>query len=186
MSCGKENPAEASFCMSCATPLGEAAPSREVRKTVTALFCDLVGSTTLGERHDPEVLRPILDGYFTEMRSAVERHGGRVEKSIGDAVAAVFGLPTAHEDDALRAVRAGVEMQERLRTLSDGSQIRLAARALRTQGAPAPDRLDDGLHGRTRRLSRACRRHAVVEPRLRQAGRDGRRQPGGAATTERT
>jgi class 3 adenylate cyclase len=101
--CGKENPAEASFCMSCASQLG-ASSSGEVRKIISALFCDLVGSTTLSEQHDPEVLRPILDGYFTEMSSAVERHGGRVQKFIGDAVVAVFGLPSAHEDDALRAV----------------------------------------------------------------------------------
>ena len=93
-----------------------------------------MGSTSLGEQHDPEVLRPILDGYFTEMRSAVERHGGRVEKFIGDAVVAVFGLPNAHEDDALRAVRAGIEMQERLQTLNEASPIPLAARIGITTG----------------------------------------------------
>jgi class 3 adenylate cyclase len=132
--CGKENPAEASFCMSCATLLGAAASSGEVRKIISALFCDLVGSTSLGEQHDPEVLRPILDGYFTEMRSALERHGGLVQKFIGDAVVAVFGLPTAHEDDALRAVRAGIEMQERLQTLNEASPIPLAARIGITTG----------------------------------------------------
>jgi class 3 adenylate cyclase/tetratricopeptide (TPR) repeat protein len=120
--------------MSCATPLGTSTPSREVRKTVTALFCDLVGSTTLGEQHDPEVLRPLLEGYFTEMRTAVERHGGQVQKFIGDAVSAVFGLPSAHEDDALRAVRAGVEMQERLVTLNATSPIPLEARVGITTG----------------------------------------------------
>jgi class 3 adenylate cyclase/tetratricopeptide (TPR) repeat protein len=131
--CGKENPADASFCMRCGAPLGSPA-TRETRKTVTALFCDLVGSTTLGEQHDPEVLRPILQRYFDEVRGAVERHGGRVEKFIGDAVVAIFGLPVAHEDDALRAVRAGVEMQERLETLNDGSPIPLAARIGITTG----------------------------------------------------
>ncbi len=133
-SCGGANPAEASFCMRCATPLSAAAAAHEVRKTITALFCDLVGSTTLVERLDPEVLRPYLDRYFAAMREAVERHGGRVEKFIGDAVAAVFGLPVAHEDDALRAVRAGVEMQERMVSLNTGSPIPLAARIGITTG----------------------------------------------------
>ena len=119
--------------MSCASPL-VASSSSEVLKIISALFCDLVGSTTLGEQHDPEVLRPILDGYFTEMSSAVERHGGRVQKFIGDAVVAVFGLPSAHEDDALRAVRAGIEMQERLETLNEASSIPLAARIGITTG----------------------------------------------------
>jgi class 3 adenylate cyclase len=91
-SCGTENPDGAKFCNECATHLDASGSSGEVRKIISALFCDLVGSTTLGEQHDPEVLRPILDGYFTEMRAAVERHGGRVEKFIGDAVVAVFGL----------------------------------------------------------------------------------------------
>jgi class 3 adenylate cyclase len=132
--CGRANPAEASFCMSCATPLGATARAHETRKTVTALFCDLVGSTTLGERHDPEVLRPLLHAYFEAMRAAVERHGGRVEKFIGDAVSAVFGLPAAHEDDALRALRAGVEMTERLAALNARSAIRLACRVGITTG----------------------------------------------------
>ncbi len=101
---------------------------------MTALFCDLVGSTSLGERHDPEVLRPLLDRYFAEARQAVERHGGRVEKFIGDAVSAVFGLPVAHEDDALRAVRAGLEVQERLARLREGAPIPLDARVGITTG----------------------------------------------------
>ncbi len=126
--CGKENPAEASFCMSCATPFGPSFPAHETRKTVTALFCDLVGSTALGENHDPEILHPILERYFSEMREAVERHGGVVQKFIGDAVVAVFGLPSAHEDDALRAVRAAIEMQERMAMLDGASPFPLAAR----------------------------------------------------------
>ena len=133
-SCGRANPAEASFCMGCGGPLGATATTHETRKTVTALFCDLVGSTTLGEQHDPEVLRPLLHAYFAEMRAAVERHGGRVEKFIGDAVSAVFGLPATHEDDALRAVRAGVEMTERLGGLNARSTIRLACRVGITTG----------------------------------------------------
>lgn len=120
--------------MGCGAKLGATATARESRRTVTALFCDLVGSTSLGERHDPEVLRPLLDRYFAEAREAVERHGGRVEKFIGDAVSAVFGLPVAHEDDALRAVRAGVELQDRLARLREGSTVPLEARVGITTG----------------------------------------------------
>jgi class 3 adenylate cyclase/tetratricopeptide (TPR) repeat protein len=80
------------------------------RKTVSVLFCDLAESTMLGERLDPEPLRELLGRWYEEMRIAVERHGGTVEKFIGDAVMAVFGLPRAHEDDALRAVRAALDM----------------------------------------------------------------------------
>ena len=101
---------------------------------MTALFCDLVGSTSLGERHDPELLRPILERYFAEMRSAVERHGGRVQKFIGDAVVAIFGVPLAHEDDGLRAVRAALEMHGQLETLNETLPIRLAARIGITTG----------------------------------------------------
>ena len=133
-SCGRGSPADAAFCSSCGTKLGPTAAARESRKVVTALFCDLVGSTSLGERHDPEVLRPLLERYFAEAREAVERHGGRVEKFIGDAVCAVFGVPAVHEDDALRAVRAGLEVQERLARLREGAPIPLEARVGITTG----------------------------------------------------
>jgi class 3 adenylate cyclase len=96
------------------------------RKTVSVLFCDLAGSTMLGERLDPEPLRELLGRWYEEMRIAVERHGGTVEKFVGDAVMAVFGLPRAHEDDALRAVRAALDMQravERLNTSLAERQI---------------------------------------------------------------
>ena len=88
------------------------APVGEQRKTVTVLFCDVAGSTALGERLDPEALRLILARYFERMKAIVEYHGGTVEKFIGDAVMAVFGVPVLHEDDALRALRAAVEMRE--------------------------------------------------------------------------
>jgi len=132
--CGRVNPDEASFCMACATSLTPAAPAREQRKTITVLFCDLVGSTTLAERHDPEVLRPVLQSYFETMRAAVERHGGRVEKFIGDAVVAVFGMPQVHEDDALRAIRAASEMRDGLAALADGSSVELVSRIGITTG----------------------------------------------------
>ena len=87
---------------------------REQRKTVTVLFCDLTGSTALGEELDAETLRIVLARYFERMKTIVERHGGSVEKFIGDAVMAVFGVPVAHEDDALRAVRSAAEMRDAL------------------------------------------------------------------------
>ena len=96
---------------------------REQRKTVTVLFCDVTGSTSLGESVDPEALRALLARYFDRMKAIVERHGGTVEKFIGDAVMAVFGVPVLHEDDALRAVRAAAEMRDALPEL--GLQARL-------------------------------------------------------------
>jgi class 3 adenylate cyclase len=92
--------------------------SGERRKTVTALFADMVGSTALGESLDPEPLRQLMVRYFEQMAGAVRRHGGTVEKYIGDAVMAVFGVPRAHEDDALRALRAAVEMRDALAELN--------------------------------------------------------------------
>ena len=79
-----------------------------MRKTVTVVFCDVTGSTALGERLDPESLRRVMARYFDAMRAVIERHGGTVEKFIGDAVMAVFGVPVVHEDDALRAARAAM------------------------------------------------------------------------------
>ena len=109
--CGTDNPIEARFCMSCAAPLSASEPAREQRKVVTVLFCDLVGSTALGESTDPEALRARMRRYFEDLRVILERHGGTVEKFVGDAVMAVFGIPVSHEDDALRAVRAAAEMR---------------------------------------------------------------------------
>ena len=85
---------------------------REQRKVVTVLFCDLVGSTALGESTDPEALRARMRRYFDDLRTIIERHGGSAEKFAGDSVMAVFGIPVSHEDDALRAVRAASEMRE--------------------------------------------------------------------------
>ena len=111
--CGHKNPETNKFCGECAAPLTAATKhGLEVRKTVTVLFCDLTGSTELGEALDPERLRALLARYFEWMKAIVERHGGSVEKFIGDAVMAVFGVPVLHEDDALRAVRSAVEMRD--------------------------------------------------------------------------
>ena len=112
--CGEENPDRFRLCGYCGTKLAAEAPAPEVRKTVTVVFSDLKGSTSLGERLDSETLRQVLNVYFTAMKAVLERHGGTVEKFIGDAIMAVFGLPRLHEDDALRAVRAASEMKAAL------------------------------------------------------------------------
>ncbi|MGZ4128933.1 MAG: ATP-binding protein [Actinomycetota bacterium] len=116
--CGEENPERARFCLNCGSPLEAAASPAETRKTVTILFCDVTGSTAMGEKLDPESLRNVMSRYFDEMRAVIESHGGTVEKFIGDAVMAVFGVPVLHEDDALRAVRAAAEMRETLERLN--------------------------------------------------------------------
>ena len=95
---------------------------------MTALFCNLVASTELGERLDPEVLRRVLDRYHQAMGTAIERHGGVVEKFIGNAVVGVFGVPVVHEDDALRAVRAALEMCDTLPDLRHEFDIELEIR----------------------------------------------------------
>jgi class 3 adenylate cyclase len=117
--CGEENPDRFRLCGFCGTPLASAPAPLEVRKTVTILFSDLKGSTAMAERLDSEAVREVMSRYFDEMRSALEQHGGTIEKYIGDAIMAVFGLPRAQEDDALRAVRAAIEMRERLTSLND-------------------------------------------------------------------
>ncbi len=130
-SCGRDNPEGFRLCGFCGHPLSPA-DAAEVRKTVTVIFSDLVGSTALGERSDPESVRRVMSRYFSEVRSVLERHGGTVEKFIGDAVMAVFGIPELHEDDALRAVRAANEVQASLETLNEELDrdwgVRLACR----------------------------------------------------------
>jgi class 3 adenylate cyclase/tetratricopeptide (TPR) repeat protein len=117
-SCGEENPERFRLCGYCGAVLGQSSATRETRKTVTILFTDVTGSTALGERLDPESLRDVMGRYFASMREVIERHGGTVEKYIGDAVMAVFGVPLVHEEDALRAVRASAEMRESLDRLN--------------------------------------------------------------------
>jgi class 3 adenylate cyclase/tetratricopeptide (TPR) repeat protein len=112
--CGEENPAKFRLCGFCGTPLATALPAAELRKTVTIIFSDLKGSTALGERIDPEALHEIKNRYFDAMAEVLAQHGGKIEKYIGDAIMAVFGLPKVREDDALRAVRAAYGMQQAL------------------------------------------------------------------------
>ncbi len=117
--CGASLADSSRFCGECGAPVGTSLrPPQEVRKTVTILFCDVVDSTALGERRDPETVRQAMLRYFDEMRTIVEGFGGVVEPFRGDEVMAVFGVPTVHEDDALRAVRTGVAMQRRLEKLN--------------------------------------------------------------------
>src|SRR3989475_7060710 len=98
--CGAENREGARFCDTCGAALHETPTVREQRKTVTVLFCDVTGSTALGERLDSESLRRVMESYFTLARMVLERHGGTGEEVIGDAVMAGFGIPVLHQGDA--------------------------------------------------------------------------------------
>jgi class 3 adenylate cyclase/predicted nucleic acid-binding Zn ribbon protein len=137
--CGSANPADRRFCGECGTSLANAAgtagpgaletgsvstllvapAAAQVveRRLVSVLFADLVGYTPYSEAHDPEDVRETLDRYFEVARNAIERHGGTIEKFIGDAVMAVWGAPVAREDDAERAVRAGLELVDAVAAL---------------------------------------------------------------------
>ena len=126
--CAAENPAGARFCNSCGAPL-LAAAAREERKLVSVLFVDLVGFTAGADGSDPEDVREALQLYHAEAKRRIEEYGGVVEKFIGDAVMAVFGAPTAHGDDAERAVRAGLRVLESLSALNERHGLALAARA---------------------------------------------------------
>src|SRR5438552_8220512 len=116
-SCGAANGGAAKFCGECGAALeeqiraapGQAAPTAE-RRLVSVLFADLVGFTALSESRDPEEVRELLSRYFETARKLIERYGGTVEKFIGDAVMAGWGAPVAKEDDAERAVRAGLDL----------------------------------------------------------------------------
>jgi class 3 adenylate cyclase len=151
-SCGAANPVGAKFCGDCGTGLTDAAPDQTQlasppasperagtaeRRIVSVLFADLVGFTAASERRDHEDTRDLQDLYFQTARRIVERYGGIVEKYIGDAVMAVWGAPTAHEDDAERAVRAGLELVEAVGDLSTGDDPPLQARAAVMTGEAA-------------------------------------------------
>src|SRR5947207_12825240 len=122
--CGQDNPERARFCWSCGAAIAEAPRSAaEERKVVSVLFCDLVGFTAASERADPEDVRARLRPYHARVRSEIERYGGTVEKFVGDAVMAVFGAPVAHEDDAERAVHAGLRLLEAIEDLNSSQPI---------------------------------------------------------------
>jgi class 3 adenylate cyclase/tetratricopeptide (TPR) repeat protein len=151
--CGEANRPDARFCSSCGAALGATSPTdadgpapapatasdaTSERRLVTVLFTDLVGFTTLAEDRDPEAVRELLSRYFATATDAIDRHGGTVEKFIGDAVMAVWGTPVAHEDDAERAVRAGLEIVDAVAVLQAGLKARagiLTGEAAVTLGA---------------------------------------------------
>ena len=117
--CGLAAAEGARFCFACGSSLaGPAVGDLHARKTVTVVFADVSGFTALGDRLDPEALQLVMTRYFAEMRGVIERHGGTVEKFIGDAVMAVFGVPVLHEDDVVRAARAALEMRTALDDLN--------------------------------------------------------------------
>jgi class 3 adenylate cyclase/tetratricopeptide (TPR) repeat protein len=129
MACGNDNPAGSRFCNGCGTGLEiDTGPATEERKVVSVLFCDLVGSTAWGERLDPEDVRAVVRPYYELLRQDIESFGGTVEKFIGDAVMAVFGAPTSHEDDPERAVRAGLRILEAIGEFNDARGTNLAVR----------------------------------------------------------
>ena len=147
-SCGQENPDGFRLCGMCGAALTPAAePAREERKVVTILFTDLVGSTARAEGLDPEDVRATLSAYYAQLRAELERHGGTVEKFIGDAVMAVFGAPVSHEDDPERAVRAalairdsvGDELEIRTAVHTGEALVALGARAAEGEGMVSGD-----------------------------------------------
>jgi class 3 adenylate cyclase/tetratricopeptide (TPR) repeat protein len=124
--CGHQNPAGARFCSNCGASLVvEREPAREERKVVSVLFADLVGFTSRAEEMDPEDVRAVLEPFHSRLRTELEQRGGTVEKFIGDAVMALFGAPTAHEDDPERAVRAALAIRDWIREEGD-LQVRIA------------------------------------------------------------
>jgi class 3 adenylate cyclase len=129
--CGAGLPTAAKFCPECGAPVSPGG-DRESLRTVTLLFTDATGSTAMGEQLDPEAYRSVMGRYFAIAREAIERHGGKVEKFVGDAVLAVFGIPEIHEDDALRAVRAAYDLNQGVSELSEqtlaGHGVRFAIR----------------------------------------------------------
>ena len=133
-SCGQSIPEQFPICGYCGARLQPSAPPAETRRTVTIVFSDLKGSTSLGERLDPESVREVMARYFDAMRAELERHGGTIEKFIGDAVMAVFGLESVHEDDALRAVRAAAGTTAALAKLNDELEARYGVRLANRTG----------------------------------------------------
>jgi predicted ATPase/class 3 adenylate cyclase len=141
----------------------------EARKTVTVVFTDVSGSTELGERLDPEAVRLVMERFFAEARSVLERHGGTVEKFIGDAVMAVFGIPAAHEDDPLRAVRAAADLRAALPRVNEDLErergVNLAVRAgVNTGEVVAGDAVSGEFYATGDAVNVAARLEQAAEP----------------------
>jgi class 3 adenylate cyclase/tetratricopeptide (TPR) repeat protein len=164
--CGEANRPDGRFCKSCGAAMGSDAPKAQQaataeRRLVTVLFTDLVGFTTFAEDRDPEHVRELLSRYFATATDLIQRHGGTVEKFIGDAVMAVWGTPVAHEDDAERAVRAALELVDAVRVLSPALQARagvLTGEAAVTLGAQNQGMVAGDL------VNTAARLQGVAEP----------------------
>src|SRR5436309_695352 len=137
--CGEDNPARFRVCAACGAALRADHHSDEIRRYVTVVNSDLKGSTALGERLDPESLREVLTRYFDEMQLVFEAHGGTIEKIIGDAVVAVFGLPVRRDDDAVRAVRAAAETMRVLASLNDQLEAVWGVRLVTRTGVSTGD-----------------------------------------------
>jgi class 3 adenylate cyclase/tetratricopeptide (TPR) repeat protein len=134
--CGEANPDRARFCLTCGSALADRSPPTEELKVVSVLFVDLVGFTASSDRADPEDVQARLRPYHSRVKEEIERFGGTVEKFVGDAVMAVFGAPVAHEDDAERAVRAGLRVLDSIEELNEGTpSLELAVRAAVDTGA---------------------------------------------------
>ncbi len=148
--CGETNPPNARLCGMCGTSLVKDEAAGEVRREITLVTSDLKGSTALGERLDPEALREVLNRYFSVMRAVFESHGGTIEKIIGDAIVAVFGLPFRHDDDPIRALEAAAETQRALILLNDeldqGWGVRLTVRTGVATGEATFGKADSGQH----------------------------------------
>jgi len=148
--CGDANPPTARLCGVCGNPLVRDEAAGEVRREITLVTSDLKGSTALGERLDPEALREVLNRYFGVMRAVFESHGGTIEKIIGDAIVAVFGLPFRHDDDPIRALEAAAESQRALVTLNDeleqGWGVRLTVRTGVASGEVTFGKAEGGQH----------------------------------------
>src|SRR6266550_129214 len=174
--CGQENPAGFKFCGACGTELDAApATAREERKVITVLFADLVGFTSRAEKLDPEDVRALLTPYYTRLRHELERHGGTVEKFIGDAVVGLFGAPIAHEDDPERAVRAPLTVRDwaqeqeavqvRVAVMTGEALVALGARPLAGEGMTSGDVVNTA----SRLQSHAPANGVVVDERTFQA-----------------
>jgi class 3 adenylate cyclase/predicted ATPase len=165
--CGAEIPGRYRRCGACGTPRQTADVPAEVRRIATVVNSDLKGSTALGERLDPETLREVLTLYFDEMRAVFESHGGTIEKIIGDAIVAVFGLPIRHDDDPLRAVEAAAESQRALAALNEALEVRWGVRLVARTGVATGEVLfgeaslgQHVLTGSTMAISSALEQHA--------------------------